>query len=152
MPGLEEAYQLALGALARKERTVVELAAWLSARGVGEPQTANTIERLIEDGLLDDARFAQRYAEDKRELAGWGADRIRGALLERGVDPADIEAALAVEDGTSELERAVELLQLSGRSLDGDRERQRAFGFLVRRGYEPEVAYGAIRTASQLPR
>jgi regulatory protein len=151
LPGFEEAYQLALGAQARKERTVAELAAWLGARGVGEGETAEVVERLVVDEVLDDARFAQRYAEDKRELAGWGTERIRAALLERGVDRADVEVALSDPDGPSELDRATDLLRGGGRSLRSAPERQRALGFLVRRGYDSEVAYEAIRRVAGAP-
>ena len=45
------------------------------------------VARLTEIGELDDERFARRYAEDKRELRGWGAERIREALASRGVAP-----------------------------------------------------------------
>ena len=41
------------------------------------------IARLTEIGELDDERFACRYAEDKRELRGWGPERIREALGSR---------------------------------------------------------------------
>ena len=34
---------------------------------------------LCEQGYLDDARFAQRFAEDRRRLDGWGAERIERA-------------------------------------------------------------------------
>ena len=46
------------------------------------------MERLLEAGALDDERFARRFAEDKRELRGWGPDRIAEALRARGVDEA----------------------------------------------------------------
>ena len=50
---------------------------------------------LIELGELDDERFAFAFAEDKRELAGWGAERIEAALLDRGLDRALAERACA---------------------------------------------------------
>jgi len=65
------------------------------------------VSRLIEEGLLDDERFARRYAEDKRELAGWGPERIREALLARGVARDLVEAALEGEGQAEQLRRAV---------------------------------------------
>ena len=52
------------------------------------------VGRLTEVGELDDERFARRYAEDKRELRGWGAERVREALLARGVAASLAEAAV----------------------------------------------------------
>ena len=53
------------------------------------------LDTLIEDGYLDDARFARLFVQDKRELELWGADRIERALLGRGIDRELVESALA---------------------------------------------------------
>jgi regulatory protein len=144
---MDEPLALALKALARKERTVAEMGTWLRQRGVGDGDVEAVIGRLAEDGALDDARFAAQYAADKRELAGWGSDRIRAALLERGVAAADLEAAVE-EEPASEIERAAAVLVERGLSLRGERDRSRAFGFLWRRGYRAETVYEAIRLAA----
>ena len=38
------------------------------------------VASLVRDGYLDDASYARRYAEDRRNLDGWGAERIERAL------------------------------------------------------------------------
>ena len=143
----EEPLSLALQALGRKERTVAEMGSWLRARGVGEDDAGAVVEQLLSTGALDDQRFARRYAEDKRELRRWGSERIRMALLDRGIAPEDIEAALFDAGGEEEVERAVHLLRDNGATLADALERQRALGLLVRRGYGSEVAYEAVRRA-----
>jgi regulatory protein len=115
------------------------------ARGFAEEEVAEVIERLIELGELDDERFARRYAEDKRELSGWGAERIREALMQRGIDRDLIETALGSESRLDQVDRAAGLLAGRGVVLDTEPERARALAFLARRGYELEVAYEAIR-------
>ncbi len=142
----EEPLSLALGALARKERSVSELHAWLRRRGVDEGAAAEVIDHLVSVDALDDARFSRRFAEDKRALSGWGRERIAVALRERGVSEADVEAAVSGE-GEQELERALEVLERRGAELDDDRDRSRALGLLVRRGFDSETAYEAIRRA-----
>ncbi len=126
---------------------MAEMAAWLRARGVGEDETAAAVEELVANGTLDDARFASGFSADKRELAGWGEERIREALIGRGVGREDIDAALA-EGADGELERAVALLRERGADLGDDRGRSRALGLLARRGYDAELAYEAIRRAA----
>src|SRR5512132_3824982 len=122
----DDAYELALKALRYKERTESELRGWLAERGVEEAQIAEVIALLAEAGAIDDASFARRYAEDKRQLAGWGPDRIAKALEGRGVDRAHIEAALGGEDESSQLERAIALLGDRGMPCGTERERERA--------------------------
>ena len=147
-PPKPDAFERALGALAHRERTSRELRAWLAERGYASAEVAAVVERLIEIGELDDERFARRYAQDKRELRGWGADRIRHALLSRGLERSVVEAALGERTG-QELEQAVELLARRADALTGDRERARALAYLARRGYDSETAYEAIRLSAR---
>jgi regulatory protein len=145
----QDAYELALKALGYKERTESELRSWLAERGVEEGEIEEVIVLLAEAGAIDDASFARRYAEDKRLLAGWGPDRIESALAGRGVARAQIEAALGGEDEAAQLERATALLADRGMGCGSERERERALGLLVRRGYPLELAYEAVRAAER---
>ena len=142
-----EGLELALAALAQKERSVAELGHWLRARDLGEAEVDEVVDHLVTIGVLDDERFAFRFAADKRELSGWGSERIRGALLDRGIAPADVEAALAEDD--DELARAEQLLRERGIDLGDEGGRARALGLLVRRGYEAELAYEAVRRQAE---
>jgi regulatory protein len=145
-------YDLALRALGYKERTESELRAWLAERGVEEAEIEEVIALLAEAGAIDDASFAQRYAADKRLLAGWGPDRIERTLEARGVPREHIEAALGGDDEPAQLERATALLADRGLSSGTERERERALGVLVRRGYPLELAYEAVRAAERQAR
>jgi regulatory protein len=147
--GRTEPYELALRALNYKERTESELRTWLAEREVGEPEIEEVIALLIEARAIDDESFARRYAEDKRQLAGWGPERISASLESRGVPRVQIEAALAGEDADAQLQRAIALLGDRGMSCANKRERERALGLLVRRGYPLELAYEAVRTVER---
>lgn len=143
---LERALGLAWRYLNRRDRTVHEMREHLTKREV-EPATAEqAIAELRDSGYLDDARFAQHFAEDRRTLDAWGSERIGRRLVELGVDRELVAAAVGDRNASDELKAAVELLR--GRrlgSLEDPRERNRAFGLLVRRGYEVELAGDAVR-------
>ena len=143
--GTQEAFERALEALARKERTSAELTAWLAERGFGADEVDAALARLIEDGAIDDERFARRFAEDKRELRGWGPDRIREALAARGLERELIEAEVGAEVPGAQLTRAIELLERRGGPPDDEAGRARALAYLARRGYDSELAYEAVR-------
>jgi regulatory protein len=125
------------------------LRAWLAAREVAEVEIEDVIALLAEAGAIDDRGFARRYAEDKRQLAGWGPDRIARSLQGRGVAHEHIDAALAGDDEADQLDRAIELLAQRGLGCGSERERERALGLLVRRGYPLELAYDAVRDAER---
>jgi regulatory protein len=148
----QRAIDLAYRALGRRERTVVELRAYLEGKRVEPDAIEHAIEELKAAGFLDDVRFAERFAEDKRTLERWGRERIDLDLRRRGV-PADIvDAVVEAQDRSDELAAALSLLaQRMPEPPPDDRGRDRAWRLLVRKGYEPELAYDAVRTHSRRP-
>jgi regulatory protein len=144
-----EAFERSVEALSHKERTAAELGAWLAGRGFEPAEIEAAVGLLVETAALDDERFARRFAADKRELRGWGPERIREALAARGVDRDLIEAALVADGRGSQLERALELLERRGEAPVDEAARGRALAFLARRGYDSELAHDAVRAAER---
>jgi regulatory protein len=139
--------------VARRERTVAEIRTVLERRRVEPDAIEAAVEELSASGFLDDARYAVRFAEDKRELAQWGSERIARELTRRGVAAELIEAALCDRSEAAELGTALILLeQRFPVPPADDRERDRAWRLLVRRGYAPELAYEAVRALGRRPR
>jgi regulatory protein len=143
------AFEAALAEVRRRELTSAEVAAWLQRRGYGGDAIEGAIERLTEADQLDDRRFAQRYADDKRALRGWGSERIREALRSRGIPDSLVELALEGDPEIAQVGRASELLIRRDQPLAEDADRARALAFLARRGYGYEVAHEAIRAAAR---
>jgi regulatory protein len=143
---VERARGLAWRSLNKRDRTVNEVGGMLLGKRV-EPAVADqVVTELIELGYLNDARYAERFAEDRRRLDAWGSDRIARRLRELGVDQESIEAAVGAQDPEEELDAARELLRRRcPRPPTNRAERDRALGILIRRGYAPELALDALR-------
>jgi regulatory protein len=143
---LGRALELAYRHLGARDRTAAEVRGHLERRGVDERTAAAAVAELGRQGYLDDARYAQRYADDRRRLDAWGDERIARRLQAAGVGSAEIEAALGEQDLDEARAAAVALLRRRVRIAPAnDRDRERALGLLVRRGYELELAYDAVR-------
>jgi regulatory protein len=143
--GLERALGIAYRYLNRRECTEAEMRSRLGRADIELGDAEEAIATLLEQGYLDDARFARLFAQDKRELEQWGSDRIKRALLERGVPSGLVEDVLDVEPGESEKERALAVLRRRFPAPVGDRrERERALGILLRKGYDADLALDAI--------
>jgi regulatory protein len=145
----ERALRFAYRAVGHRERTVAELRTYLERKRVEPAAIDDAVAELTEAGLLDDARYARRFAEDKRELDRWGSERIARELHRRGIADELIEAAVADRSREAELRTALMLLEQRAPSVTDDRDRDRAWRLLVRRGYEAELAYEAVRRHGQ---
>jgi regulatory protein len=131
--------------------------AHLSRADVDPSDAEQAIATLVEQGYLDDARFVRLFVQDKRALEEWGSERIRRALLARGVRADLVEGALVEHSGGGdaghdagdaagdEMERALGILRRRFPSPAGDRrERERALGVLLRKGYDVDLALEAV--------
>ena len=142
---IEAAQRAALRALARRAHARRDLERRLVKKQHPPAAVDAALERLAVRGLLDDPRFAERYAAVRavrgrgparlvRDLLAQGVERrtaeeaVRRALDEEGIDPGLEARAVAVK-------RAGQL-----RGLPGPVRKRRLLAFLVRRGYPgPEV-------------
>jgi regulatory protein len=149
---LQHGRDLAWRALNRRDHTVAEIARILAHKRLEPAVIETVIAELCDQGYLDDARFAQRFAEDRRRLDGWGAERIERRLVALGVDGELIAAAVGDRDHGEELEAALTLLRRRFPQPPATpRDCERALGVLVRKGYELELAHDAIRRHAGAP-
>jgi regulatory protein len=149
---LQRALDLGYGYLNRRERTVAEVRTQLERKGVSPELIDPAVQTFAEQGFLDDERFARLFVSDKRELEQWGSERSRRGLLARGVERELAERALmpgapdpSGDEEPTELERALEILRRRFPAPPRERrERERALGVLLRKGYESELALDAL--------
>ena len=145
----EKAVELAYRSISRRDRTVAEVRGFLERKEVTPAAIDHALSELSDAGWLDDERFAQRFAEDKRSIERWGSERIERELRRRGVPADAIAAAAGEQDPDGELAAAIDILAQKAGPLEGEGERDRAWRLLVRKGYEPELAYEAVRQSGR---
>jgi regulatory protein len=143
---LAQANQRALDYLSHRPRTRHEveekLAADYSADIIGR-----VMDMLANYGYVDDAQYAQDYANE-RSQAGYCTRKISRELKERGIPQNLAEAALE-RVRPNEVKFAATALKLRWRNgvPDDPKEKQRAYGYLARRGFGPEVIKTVTSTA-----
>jgi regulatory protein len=146
---VERALGLAYSYLGRRERTEREVRGYLENKDITAAIADEAVAELLQLGYIDDARYARLFAQDKRALDGWGRERIARALRERGLARELIEAALEGHGREDEVAQAVALLQRRFPKAPVERrERDRALGILLRKGYESELALEALQLHS----
>jgi regulatory protein len=147
---VQHALDLAYRYLSRRDRTEAGVRKHLAGKDVDAVTVDQLIHELRESGYLDDARFARLFTQDKRELEGWGSERIKRALLSRGIERGLVDAVLEEERGDGDIERALALLRRRFPSPPRERrERDRALGVLLRKGYDSELALEVLMAYSR---
>ncbi len=132
----EQAYQQALKLLNLRPRTLKEIEQNLSGHSVPPQVISDVLERLEQNGLVDDARFARLWIENRSQLRPRGRRALAYELRTHGVSQAVIDQALQEVD---EQELALEAAHKQARRLKGlawPEFRQKMIAFLARRGFE----------------
>ena len=126
----------ALGLLARREHSRLELENKLADRSFGAEFICSTLDQLQEEGLLVETRFVEEFIRS-RVFKRNGPIRIRAELLERGIGEHEVRSALAVAGfDWSGLAGAARTKRF-GINAPGDlKERVRQIRFLRYRGFE----------------
>jgi len=143
------AKEYALRALDRRDYSVRELTRKLLDKGYEETEAAEAVERLMELGFVDDARYApllvRHYA-----AKGYGAQRVKQELHRRGISRELWDAAM--EEMPQQDDTIDRLLRSRLRSDTPDRaEIKRASDYLLRRGYRwDEIKSALARLGSEI--
>ncbi len=144
----KRAHSAALRYLGYRDRSCQEMKAYLTRKEFSPPVIRQVIDRLEENGYLDDARFAERFAAARLEQRRLGKKRLRHELLNKGIAGSLADRVL---DGLFEdveeqaLARASGLKKMQGwRGLETGKVRRRLARFLQRQGYSSDTVYRTV--------
>jgi regulatory protein len=132
----------------RSER---ELKIRLKQKGFSEELSQDTVNFLKDKEFIDDHVFARGWAAARLKRP-FGLRKIRQELVSKGLDQEIIENSLSqVKEHYNESQIVSQLAQQRFSKLKGIeplKAKARVYGYLMRRGFSPDVAGEAIRTVS----
>lgn len=148
-----ELYDYAVGALARRMRTVAELKRLMRARvedaesEYGETLIELVIRRLKDQGYLNDSQYAASYSSMRRDNQKLGRMRVITELKTRGVHGDVIAKAVdVVFDGISDEKQAREYLRKKRMEKPQDQKQAaRIFRQLARAGFATKTIMAILK-------
>jgi len=148
----DELYQYAVGALARRMRSVAELKRLLRPRVEAETEYGQTlvelvIRRLKDQGYLNDARYAAAYSSFRRDNEKFGRRRVITDLKAKGVHGEVIEKAVdAAYDEVTDEQQARQYLRRKRLAKPKDQKQAaRIFRQLMRAGFAAKTIFTILK-------
>ncbi len=142
--------EYAMKYLTIKDRTVFEMQRYLDGKEFGEADVDATVARLVALGLLNDARYAQRFVETRLASKPVSRRHLYEQMKTHGLSDEDIQAALGSVEADDELENARTIAEKFARqfaSLEPEKRRERVLSRLIARGYSYDVSRRALEDA-----
>ncbi|WP_258881311.1 RecX family transcriptional regulator [Paenibacillus sp. sptzw28] len=145
------AYVMSLAYLGARPRTQKEISRYLSRKGMDERAAEKAIERLMQEHLVDDVSYANRFAAERMRSQLKGRRLLRQELEQRGIAKTTAKEASEQLDSESEAEAAIRAANKKWPYLKGEhRDRKRKLAvFLLRRGFPDSIVKRAVNEAGQ---
>ena len=145
----DEAYRLALKRLGHDLYTRREMREYLLGKGQDPDVVEKVINRLVEADLINDARYAQTFAEDVADLRLIGRNQIVFVLRGKGIPPSILEKIDIPRE--KELDKALRFARVADKKYQKtprSKRIQKVAYALLRRGFDDGVAFEAAETCA----
>ena len=126
-----------------QERSHLEVKQKLYSLGLFKKEVEELISRLIEEGYLNEERFAMQFASGKSRIKGWGRQKIRYELRQKGISEFCILKALKTLDDDEYEAGFKRQAAKKWTALQAERnifvKKGKWHQFLLQRGFEPAL-------------
>lgn len=133
-----------------QERCHSEVKEKLYSYGIYGNDADDITSKLIDEGYLNEERFATHFAGGRFRMKQWGRMKIKYELKQKGVSEYCIKKALAVIDG-DDYENTLQ--KLAGQKLKLLKNEKNIFikkrklqDFLLQRGFENDLVRAAVNS------
>ena len=148
-----QAMKRAAALCARSEQAPGDLHDKLVKWGLNASEAALVVEQLIEQGFINEQRYARAFVKDKFAFNGWGRIKIAHQLRLKGIARETIDEAMTAIDEDQYRERLAGLLRAKWQTVNG-REPRAAWAAMMRfaasRGFEAVLASDCIQQITHL--
>ena len=142
-----EALQIAKRYCAYQERCHQDVINKLKSLNMIPEAIDHIMVQLIEEGFLNESRFAKAYVKGKFRIKHWGRNRLRAELLKRGVSKYIINEAITEIDKAEYIEIFNALAEKRLSSIKDSNvlvKKRKLADYLLYRGWEPQLVYDKV--------
>ena len=144
---MEALYQSMAALCARREYCCADISEKLRKKGVTSEEVEALVDRLIDEGYINEGRYARAFVHDKTLYNGWGRIKTAQQLRAKGICNAYINEAMTCITEEQYAEVFHKVLQAKRRSIKGETDyevRQKLARSLIARGFEPSYVFNNL--------
>jgi regulatory protein len=143
----EQAFQKLKHYCSYQERCHSQVKEKLYSLGVWKKDQDEIIAKLIEEGYLNEERFAIAFASGRFRIKHWGKVKIKYELKQKQVSEYSIKKALKQIDETEYLKTLKKLAEEKYALLKSEQylvRKKKTMDYLIGKGYEMELVRGVM--------
>ena len=134
---------------AYQDRCVKDVRDKLKAFEISEEEKTKILDYLIDNRFVNDERFAKSFVRGKVNQSGWGINKIRFHLMQKGIDKEITDEALGQTDEEAYRQRLIDILKTKAKTVkaDSDFEKKRKLAaYAMQKGFEGDLVWEVLKT------
>lgn len=146
---IERAKSRAINYISGKLKTKYEVRLKLKEKDFTEDIIDEVIDILEKEEYLNDRLYCEVFIEDKKQLNGYGKNKIKSLLIQKGVSKSVFEDFLDEFEYEEEFDNALKMgikkLNLLSNEEDVFKKKQKLINYLAYRGFSFDVINDVLR-------
>lgn len=134
---------------AYQERCVKDVKDKLKAFDIPQELKEEILDYLLDNRFVNDERFAKAFVRGKVNQSGWGVNKIRFHLMQKGIDKELIDEALGQTDEEVYRQRLIDILKTKAKTVkaDSDFEKKRKLAaYAMQKGFEGGLVWEVLKS------
>ena len=146
---IERAKSRAINYISGKLKTKYEVRLKLKENGFAEDVIDEVLDILEKEEYLNDRVYCEIFIEDKKKLNGYGKNKIKSLLIQKGISKNIFEDFLDEFEYDEEFDNALKMgikkLNLLSNEEDNFKKRQKIINYLAYRGFGFDVINDVLK-------
>ena len=133
---------------AYQERCIKDVADKLKTFEISEKERKDILTYLIDNRFVNNERFAKAFVRGKINQSGWGLNKIRFHLMQKGIDKALIDKTLQAFDEEIYRQRLVEVLTTKAKTVkaaNNFEKKRKLAAYAMQKGFEAPLVWEVLK-------
>ena len=134
---------------AYQDRCTQEVRTKLATFDMPDSEKAKILKLLVDEGYLDDERYASTFVRSKIHLKKWGVNKIKMSLKMKGISDEIFSDALSEIDPEIYKDELIKVLKAKKiNESDTYKKKAKLAQYAIQKGYEPSLVWDTLRVIS----
>ena len=133
---------------AYQERCVKDVRDKMKTYDISQEDREKILDYLLDNRFVNDERFAKSFVRGKINQSGWGMNKIRFHLVQKGIAKDIINEALQQTDEAVYRQRLIDILKTKSKTVkaDSDFEKKRKLAaYAMQKGFEGGLVWEVLK-------
>jgi regulatory protein len=132
---------------AYQERCVKDVSDKLRTFDISEEEKSKILDYLLDNRFVNDERYAKAFVRGKVNQSGWGLNKIRFHLIQKGVAKDIIDEALQQTDEEVYRQRLIDILKTKLKTVKAENEferKRKLAAYAMQKGFEGSLVWETL--------